>query len=309
MRCCVGVRHGDVPSEASSACPRDQRHAVWSLAIFSCEAQRFFLRRDAGSSKCSPYDLVDHTMSLLPTSAFSASKTVESSGGNSFATVTHSIVPSRIPAAIRITSSDRRRPNAVTGGASNHSPVCGAREASRRAWSSALLADLCKIVHALFVQQLSHALWRWAAAPVGGSEPVCAIHDSSAVLTSSSEVSADSGGSRFAWSSLVLAADAKTAESASVAAERIPRQPPFTGKDAWSQFSSDSSTFKILDSPLLSSESNLARLGWSTQRAEALRVSLPLVPGLPPSYSAPCQRLVQASEVILVVSPLLAVFL
>src|SRR6218665_2697490 len=56
-------------------------------------------------------------------------------------------------------------------------------------------------------------------------------------------------------------------QSASVAAERIPRPPSFTGRDAWSQFSSDSSTFKILDSPLLSSESNLARLGLSTQRA------------------------------------------
>ena len=57
----------------------------------------------------------------------------------------------------------------------------------------------------------------------------------------------------------MLRAEAKTAESASVAAERIPRPPSFTGRDAWSQFSSDSSTFKILDSPLLSSESNLAR--------------------------------------------------
>src|SRR6218665_1881128 len=110
-------------------------------------------------------------------------------------------MPSCIPTAIRITSSDRRRPNALTGRASNQSPAWGAREVSRQAWSSALLADSYKFVHALFVQQLSlvsHALCRGAADPVDGSEPVCAIHASSAVLTSSSEVSADSGGSRFA---------------------------------------------------------------------------------------------------------------
>src|SRR6218665_163992 len=146
------------------------------------------------------------------------------------------------------------------GGASNQSRVCGAREASRRAWSSALLADSCKIVHALFVQH--------AAVPCSLAVGCCSCWwFGTGLLTSSSEVSADSGGSRFAWSLLVLAAEAKKAESASVAAERIPRPPSFTGRDAWSQFSSDSSTFKILDSPLLSSESNLARLGWSTQRA------------------------------------------
>ena len=43
-----------------------------------------------------------------------------------------------------------------------------------------------------------------------------------------------------------LAAEAKKAESASVAVERIPRPPSFTERDAWSQFSSDSSTFKML---------------------------------------------------------------
>jgi hypothetical protein len=71
----------------------------------------------------------------------------------------------------------------------------------------------------------------------------------------------------FAWSSLVLAADAKKAESASVAAQRIPRPPSFTGRDAWSHFSSDRSTFKILDNPFLNSKSNLVRLGHSTHRA------------------------------------------
>src|ERR1043165_9921354 len=70
----------------------------------------------------------------------------------------HSVVPSRIPTAILITSSDKRKPNAVTGGASNQSPACGAREAKRRARSSALFVDSCRVVHALLVQRLSHSL-------------------------------------------------------------------------------------------------------------------------------------------------------
>ena len=52
---CISIRHDDVPREAPLARPRDQCHAFWSFAVFPCEAQRFFLRRDAGSSKCSPY--------------------------------------------------------------------------------------------------------------------------------------------------------------------------------------------------------------------------------------------------------------
>src|SRR6218665_1876491 len=267
MRCCVSVRHGDVPSEAYGISVTPSGHLPSSLVRPSRSFLEGMLALPSALHMISLIILCRCCLPALflqarPWRPLAVTLSLQLHRGGS-----HSIVPSRIPTAIRITSSDRRRPNVVTGGASNQSPVCGAREASRRAWSSALLADSCKIVHALFVQQLSHALWRWVAAPVGGSEPVCAIHASSAVLTSSSEVSADSDGSRFAWSSLVLAAEAKKAESASVAAERIPRPPCFSGRDAWSQFSSDSSTFKILDSPLLSSESNLARLGWSTQRA------------------------------------------
>ena len=62
---------------------------------------------------------------------------------------------------LRVTSSERWRPTAVTGGAIKQYPACGAREAGRRAWSSALIAGSCKVTHAFFVQrQLSHSLWR-----------------------------------------------------------------------------------------------------------------------------------------------------
>src|SRR6218665_2062353 len=105
------------------------------------------------------------------------------------------------------------------------------------------------------------------AEPVGGSAPVRVFQASSAVFTRSSAMSSDSGGSRFAWSSLVFAAEARKAERASGAAGCIPRPPSFTGRESCSHFSSDSSTSKMLDSPLLSSESNPARLGQSTQRA------------------------------------------
>src|ERR1043165_10060379 len=65
----------------------------------------------------------------------------------------------------------------------------------------------------------------------------------------------------------ILAAEAREAESASVDAQRTPRPPSLTGREAWSQQSSSRSTFKMVESPSLNKSSNLAKLGQSPQTA------------------------------------------
>src|SRR5678815_519359 len=70
-----------------------------------------------------------------------------------------------------------------------------------------------------------------------------------------------------ACSSLVLAAEARKAESASVDAQRTPRPPSLTGREACSQRSSSRSTFKMVERPSLNKLSNLAKPGQSVQTA------------------------------------------
>src|SRR6218665_3603822 len=178
-----------------------------------------------------------------------------------------SVVPNLSPTAIRTSSSERRRPKAVTGGANIQSPQWGAPEASRRAGSRGALVDSSKPAHTLSVYRRSHSFWRWAAVPVGGSAFVKVIHPFRALLTSSYGVSQDSFGKMHVCSSVVLAAEARKAESASVEAQRTPRPPSLTGKDAWSQRSSSKSTFRMVVKPSLSKSSNLAKLGQSAQTA------------------------------------------
>src|SRR6218665_189371 len=123
-------------------------------------------------------------MSLLPTSAFSASKTVESSGGNSFATVTQMRLTS-----YRAKSHSNGDPYHLIGQAETQccnrmgqQPICSVG-CSRS--SHTRLVVQCIIVYALFVQQLIRVLFGGRLLIlVGGSEPVCAIHASSTVLTS-----------------------------------------------------------------------------------------------------------------------------
>src|SRR6218665_3790759 len=137
-------------------------------------------------------------------------------------------------------------------------------------------------------------------------------------------MSSDSGGSRFAWSSLVLAAEARKAESASVAAERIPRPPSFTGREACSHlvsrlivprsrcltvhFLAVSQTWPDWDSQRKGlcalyrvALGRLIHFAARLERhvSEALIVSLQLIPGLPPSYLAPCRWHARVSEMIL----------
>src|SRR6218665_1091283 len=86
------------------------------------------------------------------------------------------------------------------------------------------------------------------------------IHPFRALLTSSYGVSADSFGKMPVCSSVVLAAEARKEESASVEAQRTPRPPSLTGKDAWSQRSSSKYTFRMVDKPSVSKSSNRAKL-------------------------------------------------
>jgi len=75
-------------------------------------------------------------------------------------------------------------------------------------------------------------------------------------------VSADSVGRIEACSSLMLAAEARKAESASVEHNELPCRPPcLTGKDAWSHRLSSRSTVKMIDSPSLSKWSKRAKPG------------------------------------------------
>src|SRR6218665_1053125 len=71
----------------------------------------------------------------------------------------------------------------------------------------------------------------------------------------------------FAVRSVVLAAEARKAESASVEAQRTSRLLSLTGKDAWSQRSSSKSTVRMVDKPSVSKSSNRAKLGQSAQTA------------------------------------------
>src|SRR6218665_476364 len=80
-------------------------------------------------------------------------------------------------------------------------------------------------------------------------------------------VLADSFGKMHVCSLVVLAAEARKAESASVEAQRTPRPPSLTGKDAWSQRSPSKPTFRMVDNPSLSKSSNRAKLGQSAQTA------------------------------------------
>lgn len=126
MWCSKCVLKGNVPVETPSAWPRDQRHTISSFVIFSVEAHRFFPRRELFAF---PSDLntkfliiglvkqvvyqrffyrLDRGVLWRPLTRHSDTD-VDHVG-------LHSVVPSRrTPTAIRITSSDRQRLNAVIG--------------------------------------------------------------------------------------------------------------------------------------------------------------------------------------------------
>lgn len=122
-------------------------HPMWEtfcVAIISCAMV-------LSGKRCSlcwyfASDVVEQVLPLMSANAFLPSSALSKQW---YKRISQSIVPNRIPAAIRITSSEKRSPNEVTGGAGIQSPT---RAAKGRARSSALFTNSCKLVHALPVQ-------------------------------------------------------------------------------------------------------------------------------------------------------------
>ena len=127
--------------------------------------------------------------------------------------------------ATRITSSERRRPIAVSGGGFSQSPAYGASTAFNLALSAGVSQLVCRSSQALHAIGVSHARGMCQIPLIGSSLCVRDFHDARENDTIESSVSCNDSGRMAFWIYSLAAAEVRKAKGDSMHAFLTPSPP------------------------------------------------------------------------------------